>query len=76
MITKAVLDVSGAEHTIDWHWAHSGGDWWVEIEEFDGATPDLPDETRQRAQEACADAYPLAQYQDDCATDAEYYDRG
>jgi hypothetical protein len=75
MITKVVWDVSGAEHEIDWSWKHSSGDWWVEIETVDGETPDLNDEQKLVAAEACADAYPLTQYQDESATDAEYYER-
>lgn len=78
MITKIVLDVSGTEHEVDWHWyqepsipsaAHSyiAGDWWPVIETIDGETPDLTDEQLAVIQEACAQAYPLGEYQNDRA---------
>jgi hypothetical protein len=75
VITRVCWDVTGTQHEIDWTWTHSSGDWWVEIETVDGETPDLTDEQLAVVMEACADAYPLAQYQDESATDAEYYDR-
>lgn len=75
MITKVVWDVSGAKHEVDWHWEHGSGDWWIEIEEVDGKTPDLSDEQRAVAEIACANDYPVSQYQEDSAADADYYDR-
>jgi len=76
VITRTALDDSGHVYELDWRWAHSSEGWWVELEEVDGGSPDvLDDARREAAQIACAEAYPLAQYQDESAQDAEYYER-
>lgn len=76
MITRTALGVDGHIYVLDWYWACSSEGWWVELEEVDGGPPDmLTDEKREAAQIACADAYPLAQYQDESAQDAAYYER-
>lgn len=75
MVTKVVWDLSGAEHVIDWSWAHGHGDYWIEIELVDDQMPDLTDDQRLLVEEVCANEYPLSKYQEESAMDVDYYDR-
>ncbi|MCK9361753.1 hypothetical protein M0Q28_06055 [Patescibacteria group bacterium] len=74
MKTKTAYDITGTVVTVEWSWLRNGE---IEIEEIDGETDfsHFSDEAIESIREACADDYPFAQYQSDCAEDAEYYDR-
>lgn len=74
MKTKVVLDSSGTEHEVEWHWYQSpstpgaggtwiAGDWWPEIETVDGEVPEFSAEMLSIVQDACAEDYPLGEHQ-------------
>jgi hypothetical protein len=64
---KTAYNINRTTATVHWFWSRDGE---LIIEEVV-----FSDEELKSIREACADDYPFAQYQSDCAEDAEYYDR-